>query len=127
VDLNTGPLTNLSNGGQGYGNRYFSKEHRDKLSLARKKGNSEKQKEHLVNIHKKMIGNTITLGIKFTEEAKKNMGKSHFKAVYQLDIEENIIKEFESIKAAEEFIGFSIKKVLRGEGKTAGGFKWKYK
>lgn len=127
VDLKTGPLTNLSNGGQGYGNRYFSKEHRNKLSLARKKGNSEKQKEHLDNIHERMIGNKRTLGFKFSEESKKKLAESHYKSVFQIGLYGEILNEFPSIKDAESYIGVSIKKVLRGDGKTAGGFFWKYK
>jgi hypothetical protein len=127
VDLKTGPLSNLSNGGQGISNRKFTDTHRKNLSLARKGKVSEKQLEHLKNIHKKMIGNKRTLGISFSKEVRERMGKSHYKPVYQLNSIGEILNEFDSIKNAENYIGVPIKKVLSGKGKTAGGFYWKYK
>lgn len=50
--------------------------------------------------------------------------------VLQLDLKGNIIKEFNSIREAEYITGISnatISKVCRGIGKTANGYKWKYK
>lgn len=51
-------------------------------------------------------------------------------AVLQLDLEENIIKEWDSIKGAAEGVGITgsaISGVCRGRKRTAGGFKWCYK
>lgn len=50
--------------------------------------------------------------------------------VIQMDANENIIREFETISAASQEIGVSpkcIRDAANGIQKTAGGFKWKYK
>lgn len=52
------------------------------------------------------------------------------KPVYQLDLEGNIVSEFDSILIASEFTKISdanICMVCKGSRRTAGGFKWKYK
>lgn len=126
-DLNKGPLRNLSNGGEGNGERKFTEEHRINLSLSMRGKSSEKQKAHLKSIHEKMKGNKRTLGFKFTEESKKKLAESHYKPVFQIGENGEILNEFASIKDAENYIGVSIKRVLRGGGKTAGGFFWRYK
>ena len=74
-----------------------------------------------------MIGNKRTLGFKFSDESKKRLAESHYKPVLQISKDGEILNEFRSIKDAECYIGVSIKKVLRGGGKTAGGFIWRYK
>lgn len=51
------------------------------------------------------------------------------KPVFQLDLEGNIIHEFESPIHAEDATGIArqnISKVCRGKRKTAGGYKWRY-
>ncbi len=127
-DLNNGPLRNLSNGGEGNGNRKFTEEHRINLSLSRKGKVSYKQKEHLKSIHKRMKGNKRTLGLKFTEESKRRMSESRKKKqVIQIDKSGEILREFISIRSANDYIGTNISRALRGDGKTAGGFFWKYK
>lgn len=63
------------------------------------------------------------------ESAKRrNIGKS----IVQLDLEDNVIAEFYSIRDAARQFGhencrFQIKKCCRGKGKTAYGYKWRYK
>ena len=50
--------------------------------------------------------------------------------VVQLDTNDTILKEFNSIREAENITGIcnsTISKVCRGIGKTAGGYKWKFK
>jgi hypothetical protein len=54
------------------------------------------------------------------------LAESHYKPVLQIGNNNEILNEFQSIKDAEKYIGVSIKKVLKGEGNTAGGFFWKY-
>ncbi len=54
--------------------------------------------------------------------------KTKYKPIYQLDLNNNIIKEWESTtKASLETNIKGIGNVLRNLSKTAGGFKWKYK
>jgi len=58
---------------------------------------------------------------------KKNI--SHPRKVIQMDINDNEISTFESIKKASEYIGLtaaSISRVVLGINITAGGYKWKY-
>jgi hypothetical protein len=128
TDLGKGPLRNLSNGGEGNGNRIFTEEHRKNLSISKKGTLTESNKKHLKEIHKAMIGNKRTLGLKFSQETKNKMSQSRSKPIVQKDLEGNNICEFKSIKEAKERTGIkSIAKVLRGGGKTAGGFIWEYK
>jgi hypothetical protein len=52
------------------------------------------------------------------------------RSVIQLDINNNVIAEYKTIKAAYNLLGINagqIGQVCRGNGKTAGGYKWKYK
>ena len=127
-DLNDGPLRNLSNGGEGNGNRKFTDEHRKNISLSKKGNVSDKMKNHLKSVHEGMKGNKRTLGFIFTEESKRKMSESRKKKlVLQIDESGEILREFTSIRSASDYIGTNISRVLRGDGKTAGGFFWKYK
>lgn len=55
----------------------------------------------------------------------KNNPKS--KKIVQLDINNNLIKEWETIKEAKETLKINhISACCRGERKTAGGYQWKY-
>lgn len=56
-------------------------------------------------------------------------GKNNPKAkkIVQLDVNNNLIKEWETIKEAKETLGiYHISACCRGIRKTAGGFVWKY-
>lgn len=60
----------------------------------------------------------------------ENARKSHFKKVEQYDRQNNIIKEYKSIKEASKILNIdssSISAVCRKKRKTAGGYIWKYK
>ena len=81
---------NTEEGGHAY--RTFSEETRKKISDAIKgKPKSEECKQKLRDIN---------LGKHLSEETRKKISKSHFKPVYQLDKNGNIINEFDSIFAA---------------------------
>jgi hypothetical protein len=126
-DMGNGPLRNLSEGGEGPSGSKRSEETRKKISVSKKGVCTENMMNHLKNNHSKMKGNQRTLGFKFSEESKKRMGESHNKSILQIDDSGNVINEFSSIKEAEIFTGCNIKKVLLGEGKTGGGYMWRYK
>jgi len=54
---------------------------------------------------------------------------THKKAVYQMDMDGNIIKEFESIKQASDQTGIhnrSINPTCKGRRHQAGGYRWRY-
>lgn len=51
------------------------------------------------------------LGNKHTQETKYKISKSQFKAVYQIDMDMNIINEYESIKEAADKTGLCAKSI----------------
>ena len=59
----------------------------------------------------------------------KRMAKSHCKPILQFDKNDKFIKEWLSMKDADDhgFIGTNINACLKGRRKTASGFKWRYK
>ena len=126
-DLENGPLRNLTNGGEGNGNRILTEEHRKKISLSKKGIVTENMKKHLLDLHSKMKGNKHTLGLKFSQETKNKMIQSRIKPIYKISLEGEILEEFISIKEPMEKTKINPKRVLGGTGKTAGGFLWKYK
>lgn len=57
-------------------------------------------------------------------------GKNHSgsRAIKQYDLQGNLIREWDTIKEAEQQLKiYQISKCCRGKRKTAGGFIWKYK
>jgi hypothetical protein len=91
-DLKNGPLRNLSNGGEGNGDRIFTEEHRKNLSLSKKGLVTENMKKHLSDLHSKMKGNKHTLGLKFSKETKDKMSKSHKGKCFSEEHKKNISK-----------------------------------
>lgn len=60
----------------------------------------------------------------------KRAAEKHFKKVIQLDLNDNVLNEFESIKQAEQKIGAlarNISSCCNGKRKSAGGYKWRKK
>lgn len=60
----------------------------------------------------------------------KRIAEKHFKKVIQLDLNDNVLNEFESMVQAERETGVSrssISSCCNGERKSAGGFKWRRK
>lgn len=111
---------NIEDGGHSY--RSFSEETRKKISEAIKgKSKSELCKQKL---------RELNLGKHLSDETKKKVAESHYKPVYQLDKNGNIINEFDSIFMAAQYINrdnSSISKCCKGKQKTCGGYMWKYK
>jgi group I intron endonuclease len=81
---------------------------------------SEKSKEKMRISHK---------GFKHSEETKQKMiNASNMRSVIQLDKNNNVIKEYQSITTAKNQTGIKgISNVLVNLSKTAGGYKWIYK
>lgn len=121
-----------------------SKEARQKLSKALK--GRIFSKEHRINIGKTKIGNTYVRGQKRNKEQLKRMSNAQKeraitdtrfadlninrrKAIIQLDMNDNIIKEYESITDAGRH-GFGRKEIgycIKGIHKHHKGFKWRLK
>lgn len=60
---------------------------------------------------------------------KENRGGKNKKPVIQLDMNENIVKIWESASAVERAINIKTSQIIgccRGRCQTAGGYKWKY-
>jgi hypothetical protein len=91
-DLGIGPLRNLSNGGEGNGNRVFTEEHRKNISESKKGKCTENMKIHLTKIHENMKGNKYTLGYIPSKETKEKMSKSGLGKTFTEDHRKNISK-----------------------------------
>jgi group I intron endonuclease len=112
----------------------FEKEHCENLSKS-KKGyvTSKETKEKLSQSHKGL--NTWSKNRKASEETKIKMSKSRTgkvkndKAVYQLGLNNEIIKLWDAPYFAEKELKLSrskIDSVCKGKRKTTGGFVWVY-
>ena len=70
------------------------------------------------------------LGKHPSEETRKKLSEAKKRKVIQYDLDGNLLKTFDSIKEAAEYIGAEhsgIGHCCRGKNKTAKGFIWKYK
>ena len=119
---------NITSGGDGALGRKMSEESKDKI----RKANSGKHpnEETRAKMSKSQKGR------KHSEETRKKISEKHKgmsynkKQIYQIDTNTNkIIKTWDSIKEASEFLGISksnIQSVCYGKTKTAGGFTWQF-
>lgn len=83
----------------------------------------------LTEEHKRKIGERLK-GTVFSEERKKNISISKYKAVVQLTKEGEFIKEWPCIKDAAQFLSCNqncISACVTGVNKTGKGYKWVYK
>jgi hypothetical protein len=140
-------LENKNNGGGGPSN--YTEEQKQKMRKPRP-GSGEKISKTLKErnhsqYYTEEVKNKISKNNKgrpkpFTEEHTKNMGiakRKQAKHVLQYDLDDNIIKEWESKGQAALWIKeqtgktsnltSQIKDCILGRQKTAFGFKWKYK
>ncbi len=131
-----GPLTNLTDGGDGSSGRVVTEEFRERyrqlekergllLSYAIGRVVSQKSRDKASNSMK---------GRKFTEDHKNKLKEASTckKKVLQYNLKDNLIREWESVAQASNYCNVSkqaISQCCRNckYNKTAGGFKWKYK
>ena len=100
----------------------FTEEHKKKISESLK-GRT------FTDEHKKHIGET-SKGRKHTKETKLKMIKSRSKAIIQLTINGDYIREWDSAKQAEIEGGFTNSNICvccKGKRKSYKGYKWMYK
>ncbi len=146
---------NLRAGGQ---SGKLSKESIDRIKISTKEyvlknGNhcegkkaSEESKKKMSNSRKAYIKKHGNYNIVFTEEHRKNLSESHKgkkqsaesiakriayqnKKIIQYDLDNNIIKEWESIKIASNFVGYSHSQFMRlvKDNKIMKNHIWKLK
>jgi len=96
IDLKTGTLANMTDGGDGAIGHILSKETRKKISL----NNGSK--------------------------GKFGKNNSNSKKIYQYDIQGNFIKEWDSLADVGRYFNLSNKRIPTFKGKTFKGFVWKY-
>lgn len=109
IDLSTGCLANMTNGGEGtIGRKYIPSDiHRTNLSIASK-------------------------GKGMSDVAKSKMSKSKKVAILQFDLLGNLVKEHDGVVDASKELGkqkssSSIVRCCKGKYKQAYGFVWEYK
>lgn len=133
-DLGCGPLTNLTDGGDGITGLIKSTEHRHNLSVSSlgKKMSKEARKKISDSLIGKVGRNT---GNKHTNATKKQISETkkgtlswNATPVIQLTKDGDFIKEWVSASAAAKELKLSqgnIWSVINGNRNKCGGFKWK--
>jgi hypothetical protein len=119
-DKGLGPLTNLTDGGDGFLGFIISEDHKQKIGNANRKPKPEgfATKYHSGPNPKK--GNRKPK----TEEHKQKLRKS----ILQFNNNGELIQEFDSYTSARDITKIKgIANVLTHRTKSAGGFIWKYK
>lgn len=135
-DLKTGSLTNLTAGGEGVSGRIYSKADRKRISMrVRGKGNPMYGKKHKTLSKKLMsIGHTGKPGHKHTitwiNKLKQDNagGKATSVEIYQIDLNGDVIKVWDSIKKASEYLNTSRGNVFTAIKRkiTCMGYFWAY-
>lgn len=128
-------LLNMTDGGDGNKNQIYTEERKQKMRDKMKDfKHTEESKKKMSNLRK---------GIKLTDSAKEkirlaNLGKlqseetkaKRYKPVLKFSLEEEFIEEYPSLQhaaIANNTHRGAIQNCCVGRGKTANGFKWKYK
>lgn len=107
IDIKTGTLSNMTNGGDGTNGRKYTP-----------------SKEHKKNISKS------SLGKKMSDSAKKKMSTNQKLPILQFDLDGVFIKEWDGVIDATRSVGKHSTNIMRccqGKFKQAYGFIWKYK
>jgi hypothetical protein len=130
-DLGKGNLVNMTDGGNNLKNaktwlgKCFTEKHKNNISNGCK--GRVHSKEHKDKISKSGKGRLNS------EEVKKKMSESHHhekKVVCQIDVEGNIIEEFNSLKECSEKLKIPkpmVSRVCNGKAVTTKGLMFKYK
>jgi hypothetical protein len=152
ININTGILSNLTDGGEGAFGYVLTEEHRNKVSESnRRRIYTEEDRKNISIRHtgriksketREKLSNSIKnsqkfkdsikervlnfKGFKHTEETKLYLGQIRKKKVLQKSLDGSIIKIWDSVKDAK-LLGFkNISNCCTGLNKTAYGYKWEY-
>jgi hypothetical protein len=141
INRNTGCLANMTDGGDGFVGYIPSKEKIDKhrkFLIGKKQPASQIQKRNESRkgyIHSEETKLKISNSHKGKKTSKEHLEKlkrgqilANSKPVFQYDLNENFIKEWQSATVAGKEIGLhptSIRHCVQGKTKTSGGYIWK--
>jgi len=145
-NLKKGPLTNLTDGGEGTSNILYSNETRQKMSKAHigkkqpqnvrdkiKKNNAKYwlgKKLSITSIDKMILSVKNTMQTKEYKNNRQPYITSISKPIFQYDLNSKLLNEFQSMRDAEIQTGvkrIGISKCCKGTTRQAGGFMWRYK
>jgi group I intron endonuclease len=102
----------------------------EKLSNSLKSYYDNMTESEKVEMGNKIKNSRHNMTTKQKQDWKLKIGQSKHKTIIQYDLNNNIIKEWNSLKSASQSLNIKIgdiSSVCRGKGKTAGGFIWKFK
>lgn len=122
IDLKTGTLTNMTDGGEGTTNVIVSEHSRQLRSLFQK--GRKKSKESIL----KQIETRKKNGFKLSDEAKRKISLTKSKAVLQYSLEGTLIKQWNTAIEASEELGIPKTSITQSanynERKTFTGFNY---
>ena len=157
IDLNTGCLANMTDGGDGAINAIITEEHRRAVAEANKRRvyteedrkkislrhtgrkHSEESKKNISYAlknsekHKQsiLINSQKHKGFKHSDSTKKRLSQiKSTKPIVQFDMDGNYIRDWSSAKEVQRCTGMSqgnVSRCCNGEYKQAYGYIWKYK
>lgn len=141
INNNTGILTNMTDGGDGFIGYIPSKEKIEKHKIfmtGRKQSQEEKQKRNESRkgyLHSEETKLKISNSHKGKKTSKEHLEKlykgqilANSKPINQYDLEGNFIREWQSATVAAKEINLhptSIRHCVQGKTKTSGGYIWK--
>lgn len=141
IDLNTGTLANLTDGGEGMLNIRFSDQTIEKMSKSAKIRYKEgrglsKEKQILKGLKISISQKGVKKNTKLTEDQKKYLYERRLeklsKRVIQEDINGNFIKEWYTTVDVAKHFGITYKAIWKAckgynKGYKSKGFRWKFK
>lgn len=131
-DTGNGPLVNLTDGGRGRNNYKVSNITREKMRISHighKVSDITKEKISKANAGKNnpWFGKTgPRKGIKLSDSTKEKMSIKRMKPIIQYDKDFKFIKQWPSIKAIKQELGYNISNCCNGLVKTKSGYIWRY-
>jgi len=155
INISTGCLANLTDGGEGATNIVISKEHREKVAESNRRRVFTKEDRERISISrkgrkmseesKKKISNALKnsekfkaaikknaekyKGFKHSEETIKHLSKIKARKVCQKTLDGEFIKIWDSAKQVQRETKFhqsGVSRCCNGDAKQAHGFKWEY-
>lgn len=99
----------------------------ERQQCAKPRRQSRSKGELIEELRSRMMGNTIMVGRKLSEETKEKLRQCNAKAVIQFSPSGDYLGRYTSVQEAKRTTGIShIDTCCRKERKTAGGYIWRY-